>query len=70
MDLQNYFAALGEALTAGGMSAAQSAAYCKRLSATLENTDPAQLEQKLAGYGSPEELAKRVLAIKRRIASS
>lgn len=63
MDLQKYFAALGEALKAGGMSEAQSAAYCKRLSATLENTDPALLEQKLASYGSAEDLAKRVLAI-------
>ena len=63
MDLQNYFAALGEALTAGGMSEAQSAAYCKRLSETLENIDPTVRQQKLESYGSPEELAKRVLSI-------
>ena len=63
MDLQKYFAALGEALTAGGMSEAQSAAYCKRLSETLENIDPTVRQQKLESYGSPEELAKRVLSI-------
>ena len=32
MDLQKYFADLGDALCAGGMTPGQSAAYCKRLS--------------------------------------
>ncbi|MBE6671908.1 MAG: hypothetical protein E7599_00095 [Ruminococcaceae bacterium] len=63
MDLHKYFADLGDALCAGGMTSAQSAAYCKRLSDSLGNLEPAAREQKLASYGSPEDLAKRVLSI-------
>ena len=63
MDLQKYFADLGDALCAGGMTPGQSAAYCKRLSDSLDSLDPAARQQKLASYGSPDELAKRVLSI-------
>ncbi|MBE6638523.1 MAG: hypothetical protein E7616_03580 [Ruminococcaceae bacterium] len=63
MDLQKYFASLGEALVAGGMPKAQSEAYCKRLSAMLESLDENTRQEKLANYGSPEDLAKRVLSI-------
>lgn len=63
MDLQNYFTGLGDALIAGGMPPEQSTAYCKRLSDSLSSLDPASREQKLASYGSPEDLAKRVLSI-------
>lgn len=63
MDLQKYFASLSSELVAGGMSEAQSAAYCKRLITSLESLDEDARKEKLASYGTPSQLAQRVLAI-------
>ena len=63
MDLQKYFASLDAELVAGGMSQSQSAAYCKRLLASLESLDENAREEKMASYGAPEQLAVRVLSI-------
>ncbi len=63
MDLQKYFARLEKELISGGMSEAQSKAYCKRLSASLVPLDDKARQEKLASYGEPEDLAKRVMVI-------
>ncbi len=63
MDLQKYFAELATHLVAGGMSEAQSKAYCKRLMTSLAALDDKAKAEKMANYGDAEDLAKRVLAI-------
>ena len=63
MDLQNYFAELEAELLALGMSETQSKAYCKRLLTSLSVLDEKTRQEKMQGYGTPAELAKRVGAI-------
>lgn len=63
MDLQKYFASLASELVVGGMSESQSAAYCKRLITSLESLDEQARNEKLASYGTPAQLAQRILAI-------
>ena len=70
MDLQKYFAELEVELISLGMSEAQSKAYCKRLSSSLAVLDEKARNEKLASYGSATDLAKRVIAIAVRPASS